>query len=136
MSIARLILKRPEIMIFDEATSSLDSKTERDIQAQLEKVARNRTTVVVAHRLSTIIAADEILVLKHGVICERGSHAQLLAAQGEYYQMWMRQQDESFDKDEEKRLQAKAEADAAKAKKQKASMGGGGGGGGGDDDLG
>lgn len=79
---ARTILKAPAIVLLDEATSALDTQTERNIQAALTKVCVNRTTIIVAHRLSTIIHADEILVLKEGVIVERGSHDALLSRNG------------------------------------------------------
>jgi len=91
VAIARTILKSPSILILDEATSALDTKTERDIQAALDEVSRNRTTVVIAHRLSTVVNADEILVLRDGRIAERGSHAALLRQDGLYAQMWNRQ---------------------------------------------
>ncbi|WP_449396418.1 ABCB family ABC transporter ATP-binding protein/permease [Devosia riboflavina] len=93
VAIARTILKAPSILILDEATSALDTKTERDIQAALDVVSRNRTTVVIAHRLSTVINADEILVLREGLVAERGSHGQLLAQNGLYAQMWSRQRE-------------------------------------------
>jgi ABC-type transport system involved in Fe-S cluster assembly fused permease/ATPase subunit len=93
VAIARTILKAPSVLILDEATSALDTKTERDIQAALDVVARNRTTVVIAHRLSTVINADEILVLREGLIAERGNHAALLAQNGLYAQMWSRQRE-------------------------------------------
>ncbi len=92
VAIARTLLKNPAILIFDEATSALDSRAEQAIQAQLKEIARNRTTLVIAHRLSTIADAQQILVMDHGRIIERGTHAQLLAAQGAYAQMWERQQ--------------------------------------------
>jgi ATP-binding cassette subfamily B protein len=92
VAIARTVLKNPAILIFDEATSALDSKAEQAIQAQLKEIAQNRTTLVIAHRLSTIADAAQILVLEHGRIIERGTHAQLLAANGAYAQMWERQQ--------------------------------------------
>lgn len=88
VAIARTLLKDPEILVFDEATSALDSKTERAIQAELDAIARSRTTLVIAHRLSTISHADQILVMDHGRIVERGTHAQLLIADGRYAQMW------------------------------------------------
>lgn len=93
VAIARTILKAPSILILDEATSALDTKTERDIQAALDVVSRNRTSVVIAHRLSTVINADEILVLREGLVAERGSHSQLLAQNGLYAQMWSRQRE-------------------------------------------
>jgi ATP-binding cassette, subfamily B, heavy metal transporter len=92
VAIARTLLKNPAILIFDEATSALDSKAEQAIQAQLKEIARNRTTMVIAHRLSTIADAQQILVLDHGKIVERGTHASLLAREGLYAQMWERQQ--------------------------------------------
>lgn len=92
VAIARTLLKNPAILIFDEATSALDSKAEQAIQAKLKEIAQDRTTLVIAHRLSTIADAGQILVLDHGRIIERGTHAQLLAADGAYAQMWMRQQ--------------------------------------------
>ncbi len=95
VAIARTILKAPSILILDEATSALDTKTERDIQSALDEVSRNRTTVVIAHRLSTVVNADEILVLRDGVIAERGNHAALLAYDGLYAQMWSRQREAS-----------------------------------------
>jgi ABC-type transport system involved in Fe-S cluster assembly fused permease/ATPase subunit len=93
VAIARAILKNPAILIFDEATSALDSKSERAIQAELERIARGRTALVIAHRLSTVMDADQILVLDHGRILERGTHGELLAAQGEYARMWALQQE-------------------------------------------
>ena len=92
VAIARAILKRPAIMLFDEATSALDTKTEQEIQASLAEVARGRTTLVVAHRLSTVVDSDEILVLDGGRIIERGTHTDLLRQGGSYAQMWTRQQ--------------------------------------------
>ena len=92
VAIARTLLKNPPILIFDEATSALDSANERAIQAELLCVARNKTTLVIAHRLSTVVDAHEILVMDAGRIVERGSHAQLLAANGRYAQMWALQQ--------------------------------------------
>ncbi|HJV84854.1 MAG TPA: ABC transporter ATP-binding protein/permease [Noviherbaspirillum sp.] len=92
VAIARTLLKDPAILIFDEATSALDSKAEQAIQAQLKEIAKDRTTLVIAHRLSTIADAAQILVLDHGRIVERGTHAQLLAKDGAYAQMWERQQ--------------------------------------------
>jgi len=92
VAIARTLLKNPPIVIFDEATSALDSANERAIQAELQGVSQNKTTLVIAHRLSTVVDAHEILVMDSGRIIERGSHAQLLAANGRYAQMWALQQ--------------------------------------------
>ncbi|MBN3314880.1 ABCB6 protein, partial [Atractosteus spatula] len=92
VAIARTILKAPQIILLDEATSALDTKTERNIQASLAKVCTNRTTIVVAHRLSTIISADQILVLHEGQIAERGRHDELIAKGGLYCDMWQKQQ--------------------------------------------
>jgi ATP-binding cassette subfamily B protein len=99
VAIARALLKDPRIMVFDEATSALDSATEAAIQNELARAARDRTTLVIAHRLSTVVDADEILVLEAGRIVERGSHAALLAAGGTYTAMWERQQRESSEHD-------------------------------------
>jgi len=88
VAIARTLLKDPAILIFDEATSALDSRTERVIQAELEAIARERTTLVIAHRLSTVIHAEQILVMDHGRIIERGTHRELLAQAGAYAAMW------------------------------------------------
>ena len=93
VAIARALLKRPSIFLFDEATSALDSQTEREIQAALDAVSKAHTTLVVAHRLSTIVDADEILVLAGGEIVERGTHCELLAINGLYAGMWARQSD-------------------------------------------
>jgi ATP-binding cassette subfamily B protein len=92
VAIARALLKDPPIMVFDEATSALDSHTEREIQANLREAARGRSVLVVAHRLSTVMDADEILVLDQGEIVERGRFQPLIEAQGVFYQMWMKQQ--------------------------------------------
>jgi ATP-binding cassette subfamily B protein len=92
VAIARTLLKNPAILIFDEATSALDSKAEQAIQAQLKEIAKSRTTLVIAHRLSTVADAQQIIVLDHGRIVERGTHQSLLAANGLYAQMWERQQ--------------------------------------------
>jgi ATP-binding cassette subfamily B protein len=92
VAIARTLLKNPPILIFDEATSALDSANERAIQAELQAAARNKTTLVIAHRLSTVVDAHEILVLDGGRIIERGTHAELLALGGRYASMWALQQ--------------------------------------------
>ena len=94
VAIARTLLKNPPILILDEATSALDSRTEADIQATLKAIAARRTTIVIAHRLSTVVDADEIVVLDAGRVIERGTHAQLLRADGVYAEMWARQASE------------------------------------------
>jgi ABC-type transport system involved in Fe-S cluster assembly fused permease/ATPase subunit len=93
VSIARTILKGPPILILDEATSALDTRTEQDIQKALRHVARDRTTIVIAHRLSTVVEADEIIVLEAGRIAERGRHEALLSRKGLYHAMWTRQRE-------------------------------------------
>ncbi len=100
VAIARTILKRPKILIFDEATSALDSHTEREIQASLKEVSVDHTTLVIAHRLSTVIDADEIIVLVHGKIVERGRHGELLRRDGAYAAMWRKQQEAANQGDE------------------------------------
>lgn len=91
VAIARTILKNPRILVFDEATSALDSKTEQDILASFREVSKDRTTLTIAHRLSTVIDADQILVLQAGEIVERGTHTALLTSNGVYADMWTRQ---------------------------------------------
>jgi ATP-binding cassette subfamily B protein len=95
VAIARALLKNPRILIFDEATSALDSRAEKAIQAELERIAVGRTTLVIAHRLSTVMDADQILVLNRGRIVERGTHMQLLELKGEYARMWALQQQQA-----------------------------------------
>ena len=97
VAIARTLLKKPAMLIFDEATSALDSKTERAFQEELLSLAKNRTTLIIAHRLSTIIHADQILVMDRGQIVERGTHEELLAAQGRYAEMWQMQERATVD---------------------------------------
>ncbi len=92
VAIARTLLKNPPLLIFDEATSALDSANERAIQAELKSASEGKTALVIAHRLSTIADAHEIVVLEAGRVVERGSHAELLAADGRYAQMWQLQQ--------------------------------------------
>ncbi|MGY2485718.1 ABCB family ABC transporter ATP-binding protein/permease [Cupriavidus sp. CP313] len=88
VAIARTLLKNPPVLVFDEATSALDSRTEQAIQAELMRLAQNRTTLLIAHRLSTVVHADQILVMDHGRIVERGTHAELMRARGRYAEMW------------------------------------------------
>jgi ABC-type sugar transport system ATPase subunit len=94
VAIARTLLKNPRILVLDEATSALDTNTEQEIQAALKAVARNRTTLTIAHRLSTVVDADEILVLEDGRVVERGSHWNLLARGGIYAGMWAAQSEQ------------------------------------------
>jgi ATP-binding cassette subfamily B protein len=93
VAIARTVLKAPPILILDEATSALDTTTEHEIQSALDVVSKNRTTLVIAHRLSTVIGADEIIVLRDGLIAERGTHSSLLEQNGLYASMWNRQRE-------------------------------------------
>jgi len=103
VAISRTLLKAPPILILDEATSALDTHTEREIQSALDVVSKNRTTLVIAHRLSTVINADEIIVLKAGKIVERGTHKALLRKKGLYAEMWSRQREAT---EAEERLRA------------------------------
>jgi ATP-binding cassette subfamily B protein len=93
VAIARTLLKAPPILVLDEATSALDTFTEREIQEALDKVSVGRTTLVIAHRLSTVVNADEIIVLDKGLIAERGTHRQLLKQKGIYAALWNRQRE-------------------------------------------
>jgi ATP-binding cassette subfamily B protein len=115
VAIARTILKDPRILILDEATSALDTRTEQEIQAALRDVARNRTTLVIAHRLSTVVEADEIIVLQDGRIAERGTHASLTAADGLYAEMWRRQAQAVAAAEAAARAQAEADLDRPRA---------------------
>jgi ATP-binding cassette subfamily B protein len=108
VAIARTILKAPPILMLDEATSALDSHTEQEIQAALDLVSRGRTTIVIAHRLSTVITADEIIVLQDGQIAERGTHAALMRKHGLYASMWDRQREAT---EAEERLRIARESD-------------------------
>jgi len=108
VAIARTLLKAPPILILDEATSALDTQTEREIQAALDIVSKDRTTIVIAHRLSTVVSADEILVLQAGEVVERGTHKSLLKQKGLYEQMWSRQREAT---EAEERLRAAREND-------------------------
>ena len=93
VAIARTILKNPAILVFDEATSALDTATEQEIQRNLAELSKGRTTLAIAHRLSTVVDADEIIVLANGTIAERGKHGDLLSQNGIYATMWQRQQE-------------------------------------------
>ena len=108
VAIARTLLKNPPILVFDEATSALDSANERAIQAELASAAQNKTTLVIAHRLSTVVDAHEILVMEAGYIIERGNHAQLLQLNGRYAEMWSLQQ--NSEANSEANLEANPEA--------------------------
>jgi ATP-binding cassette subfamily B protein len=103
VAIARALLKNPAILIFDEATSALDSRSEKAIQAELDRIQVGRTTLVIAHRLSTVMDADQILVMEDGRIVERGRHDELLAGGGRYAQMWRMQQEERAGEETEER---------------------------------
>ena len=97
VAIARTILKNPRLLILDEATSALDTRTERDIESALRAVSAARTTLVIAHRLSTVVDADEIIVLSDGQIVERGTHRDLLAREGVYAHMWALQAQQVYE---------------------------------------
>jgi ATP-binding cassette subfamily B protein len=115
VAIARTILKDPPILVLDEATSSLDTRTEKEIQASLDEVARGRTTLVIAHRLSTVVDADEIVVLEDGRVVERGRHAELLARRGVYADMWRRQQEDARREADEEAARRETDEKAAGA---------------------
>jgi ATP-binding cassette subfamily B protein len=97
VGIARTLLKNPPILLLDEATSALDSETEREIQDELRAMAKGRSVIMIAHRLSTVVDADRIVVMEAGRIVEEGTHEDLLARQGRYAAMWQRQQAEEED---------------------------------------
>jgi ABC-type transport system involved in Fe-S cluster assembly fused permease/ATPase subunit len=109
VAIARTILKAPPILILDEATSALDTATEQEIQAALDFVSKGRTTLVIAHRLSTVVGADEIIVLKNGEIAERGRHTDLLTQKGLYASMWDRQREATEAEEQLKRMREEDE---------------------------
>jgi len=109
VAIARTILKAPPILILDEATSALDTATEQEIQAALDFVSKGRTTLVIAHRLSTVVSADEIIVLKNGEIAERGRHTDLLDQKGLYASMWDRQREATEAEEQLKRMREEDE---------------------------
>jgi ATP-binding cassette subfamily B protein len=100
IAIARAMLKHPKILIFDEATSALDSDSEHAIAQELDRLARDRTTLIIAHRLSTIVNAHQIIVMERGRIIERGTHDELLRRRGTYARLWLLQQ--RMDKDQER----------------------------------
>ena len=110
VAIARTLLKNPPVLLFDEATSALDSRSERAIQHELDQIARHRTTLVIAHRLSTVVHAQQILVMDHGRIVERGTHDELVRADGLYAQMWALQQQRAAAGGEEAEAAARARA--------------------------
>jgi ATP-binding cassette subfamily B protein len=116
VAIARTLLKDPRLLILDEATSALDTRTEQEIQAALRDAARGRTTLVIAHRLSTVVEADEIIVLQDGRIAERGNHGQLIACDGLYAEMWRRQSEAVEAAEAAAAAQAAAEASEVRAK--------------------
>lgn len=122
VAIARTILKNPPILLLDEATSALDTHTEREIQSALKEVSRNRTALVIAHRLSTVVDADEIIVLDQGQIVERGTHSVLLAKNGAYAAMWNRQKEaaEAREKLDQASRDPNVSPDVARATPQKA----------------
>jgi ATP-binding cassette subfamily B protein len=95
IAVARAVLKNPPLLIFDEATSALDSASEHAMQQELDRLSENRTVLMIAHRLSTVVDADEIIVLEQGRVVERGSHAQLLASRGAYARLWQLQKREA-----------------------------------------
>ena len=121
VAIARTILKAPPILMLDEATSALDTHTEREIQAALDMVSRGRTTLVIAHRLSTVISADEIIVLQDGEIAERGTHRRCSRPGGLYASMWNRQREAT---EAEERLRIARESDELGVVVQPAHAGG------------
>lgn len=94
IAIARVLLKKPAVYIFDEATSALDTQTERDIQTNLEEISAGATSLTIAHRLSTVVNSDLIIVLDHGIVAEQGTHTQLLSKKGIYAQLWNQQMEE------------------------------------------
>jgi ATP-binding cassette subfamily B protein len=123
VAIARTILKNPPILLLDEATSALDTHTEREIQSALQRVSRGRTTLVIAHRLSTVVDADEILVLDHGRIVERGRHGELLQRGGAYAAMWNRQREAAAAREKLKQAENDPDVNPEIARVQPAAAG-------------
>ena len=120
VAIARALLKRTPIMCFDEATSALDTETEREVQKAINEVSQGSTTLIIAHRLSTVASCDKIVVLKYGQIVEEGSHDELLEKQGGYYKrLWEKQSEQQakmLAEAEDKKLAAQEMEDAFKAR--------------------
>ena len=96
VAIARTVLKKPDIYFFDEATSALDTNTEKEIQKNLEVLSKDKTTLIIAHRLSTVVNADNIIVLDKGQIVEEGTHRELINLRGKYFEMWEKQKEAGF----------------------------------------
>jgi ABC-type transport system involved in Fe-S cluster assembly fused permease/ATPase subunit len=117
-------LKNPPILMLDEATSALDTHTEREIQAALQGVSRGRTTLVIAHRLSTVVEADEIIVLDHGRIVERGRHSDLLKRDGAYAAMWNRQREAAAAREKLQQVESDPEVNPNVARVQPAAAAG------------
>ncbi|HXZ15715.1 MAG TPA: ATP-binding cassette domain-containing protein, partial [Roseiarcus sp.] len=118
VAIARTMLKAPPILVLDEATSALDTFTEREIQSALERVSRGRTTIVIAHRLSTVVGADEILVLDKGLVVERGTHEALLELGGTYAALWSRQREVDAAEEMLRRADAEERTDGERAEQE------------------
>lgn len=127
IAIARTILKNPRIILLDEATAALDSETEQHIQSALRELAKGRTTLVIAHRLSTVVGADQILVLRHGEVVERGTHEELLKRRGRYWGMWCRQGREERVERERVRLEMEGTPGGSEVGESSSSAGGSGG---------
>ena len=109
LAIARALLKKSPIMLFDEATSALDTETEKSIQNEINEASKNRTSLMIAHRLSTVQKCDRIIVLKLGQIIEEGTHDELLELEGEYHKLWHMQTQKEQQEEEEKKLKEELE---------------------------